>query len=379
METAEVEIEEDDNEVDDEKDTDFLPTEDHCSSTDTDTDDSCHIQNNVVEEPKYLVFHSCLQQLFKYCINCGGSIEEKTYSCTGSLLSVSTICIKGHVITWQSQPFINQSPAGNLLIASSILFTGNTFNSFKNFASCLNMKLFSEKTFYSIQNRYLFPAIHDTWQEVAAEAIGDIKAKPPIKLNGDGRCDSPGHNAKYGTYTLMDSNTKKVVDFKLVQVSEVTSSNAMEKEGFERCLKSMKDQGVSIHTLTTDRHTGISSAMDKEHPDIKHQFDVWHVSKSIVKKLNKKAKLKKNQDLAPWIQSISNHLWWCAATCNGDAKLLKEKWLSLLNHICNKHSWRKKEVSFTTVVVMHCCQEIRRKLLLGSKLEVLHSLPWRRL
>jgi len=162
METAEVEIEEDDNEVDDEKDTDFLPTEDHCSSTDTDTDDSCHIQNNVVEEPKYLVFHSCLQQLFKYCINCGGSIEEKTYSCTGSLLSVSTICIKGHVITWQSQPFINQSPAGNLLIASSILFTGSTFNSFKNFASCLNMKLFSEKTFYSIQNRYLFPAIHDT-------------------------------------------------------------------------------------------------------------------------------------------------------------------------------------------------------------------------
>ena len=41
----------------------------------------------------------------------------------------------------------------------------------------------------------------------------------------------------------------------------------------------------------------------------------------------------------PWIQSISNHLWWCAATCDGDVVLLREKWKSVLHHIVNKHKW----------------------------------------
>lgn len=41
---------------------------------------------------------------------------------------------------------------------------------------------------------------------------------------------NPGHNAKYGTYTL-DDDTGKVVAFSVIQVSEVTSSNTIE-EGF---------------------------------------------------------------------------------------------------------------------------------------------------
>ena len=35
---------------------------------------------------------------------------------------------------------------------------------------------------------------------------------------GDARCDSPGYSAKYGSYTLMDLVTKKILDFQLVQV-----------------------------------------------------------------------------------------------------------------------------------------------------------------
>ena len=38
-------------------------------------------------------------------------------------------------------------------------------------------------------------------------------------LAGDGRCDSPGHNAKYGTYSVMEVTTEKIVDFSVVQVS----------------------------------------------------------------------------------------------------------------------------------------------------------------
>ena len=70
--------------------------------------------------------------------------------------------------------------------------------------------------------------------------------KSVINLNGDGRCDSPGHNAKYGTYTLMDDDSGKEVAFRVVQVSEVTSSNAMEKEGFKHCIESLEGDRVEI-------------------------------------------------------------------------------------------------------------------------------------
>ena len=41
----------------------------------------------------------------------------------------------------------------------------------------------------------------------------------------------------------------------------------------------------------------------------------------------------------PWIESMSNHLWWCAATCDGNVVLLREKWRSVLHHMVNKHKW----------------------------------------
>lgn len=39
-----------------------------------------------------------------------------------------------------------------------------------------------------------------------------------VRLAGDGRCDSPGHCALYGTYTLMDAENAKVLCFSLVKV-----------------------------------------------------------------------------------------------------------------------------------------------------------------
>ena len=45
-----------------------------------------------------------------------------------------------------------------------------------------------------------------------------------VTVIGDGRSDSPGHSAKYGTYTFMDSNTGKVIDTTVVSVTEVRIS-----------------------------------------------------------------------------------------------------------------------------------------------------------
>ena len=108
----------------------------------------------------------------------------------------------------------------------------------------------------------------------------------PSILNGDGHCDSPGHNAKYGTYTLMDNDSGKVVAFSVVQVSEVTPSNAMEKESFKPCIESLEHDGGKIDQIANDRHVSISSFMNKERPQINQQYDVWHLSKWVIKKIN---------------------------------------------------------------------------------------------
>ena len=39
-----------------------------------------------------------------------------------------------------------------------------------------------------------------------------------LHLSGDGRCDSPGYSAKYGTCTLINYATDLVLDYSLVQV-----------------------------------------------------------------------------------------------------------------------------------------------------------------
>ena len=40
-------------------------------------------------------------------------------------------------------------------------------------------------------------------------------------------------------------------------------------------------------------------------------------------------------------------MWWSASTCNGDTKLLKEKWVSIVNYAVNKHKCRRGNDLFT--------------------------------
>jgi len=42
-----------------------------------------------------------------------------------------------------------------------------------------------------------------------------------LVLGADGRNDSPGHSAKYGSYTVMESRINKIIHVELVQVREM--------------------------------------------------------------------------------------------------------------------------------------------------------------
>ena len=66
----------------------------------------------------------------------------------------------------------------------------------------------------------------------------------------------------------------------------------MEKFGFPELLERMENTyGFKIRSVNTDRHIQIQAFHEKVRPDIIHQFDIWHVSKSIKKKLSQMRKI----------------------------------------------------------------------------------------
>ena len=83
-----------------------------------------------------------------------------------------------------------------------------------------------------------------------------------------------------------------LTDFPYFYLQEVTSSQAMEKEAFIRCINNIHhSQNLPIKMLSTDRHVSIKTWMntDERFKHIKHQFDLWHVAKGILKKIMQSA------------------------------------------------------------------------------------------
>ena len=57
------------------------------------------------------------------------------------------------------------------------------------------------------------------------------------------------------------------------------------------------------------------------------------------KKIEALAKQKQCELIAKWQKSIINHLYWCVvSTSDGKGVTIKAKWMSLDNHIHNKHT-----------------------------------------
>ena len=124
-----------------------------------------------------------------------------------------------------------------------------------------------------------------------------------IIASGDARCDSPGHNATFGTYSIMDTRSKLLIAQETVRVTEVKNSYWMEVGGLKRCLNKLFDHGVAIATLATDRHPSVRKTMEDDYNTIRHEYDLWHIVKSVKKRLL----AAKKADLTPWGESRECH------------------------------------------------------------------------
>lgn len=70
-----------------------------------------------------------------------------------------------------------------------------------------------------------------------------------------------------------------VIIISLLQMTETTSSVAMEVLGLERAVEYVLDQGITLSCITTDRSPSVRKRMKDKFPEIHHEFDPWHVAK----------------------------------------------------------------------------------------------------
>ena len=97
--------------------------------------------------------------------------------------------------------------------------------------------------------------------------------------------------------------------------------------------------GLPVAVFISDRHRSIAKWIRECRKDTSHYYDIWHVAKSITKKLLKASKEKGCEVIRYWIPGIKKHLYWCAtSTKAGFEALILAKWMSFLRHVANKHS-----------------------------------------
>ena len=168
----------------------------------------------VENQKTYLIFESALMLLFSICFMCRRTYIVINKATIGSFLCITQIC--KHC---KSQPYVGKIPAGNIMISAAILYTGSLPIKALRVFSNLNCATISRMTFYRHQKAFLQPAINYIWDREQDNLINRLLAqKQGLVQGGDGRAESPGHSAKYGSYSVIDLKQNKVVDFKLVQV-----------------------------------------------------------------------------------------------------------------------------------------------------------------
>ncbi|KAI8493457.1 hypothetical protein Bbelb_288540 [Branchiostoma belcheri] len=172
----------------DEKDISF-----HLSDLDSDSEDGNHSgeddgshkgeeDGNRNIKAKYFITHKdSILQLFqdKVCAECNKRVTITDKFTVGSMLTVKYECPDFHSGVWRSQP---------------------------------RVKMMGEAIdhYYTSSQEQIIDYFRNTDDLMPQD-------RERITLLGDGRCDSPGHNAKYCTYSFMEESSKYILHFEMIQ------------------------------------------------------------------------------------------------------------------------------------------------------------------
>lgn len=173
----------------------------------------------------------------------------------------------------------------------------------------------------------------------------------PIAITGDGQYDSPGFSASYCFYSIVEAESKQVLDFYVAEKTMTEYSAKMEALAAKVLLTRLHKKQVNVRVCTTDRSSLLKTLMkdvnlerkQRKLEPIKHSFDVWHYVKSTSKDIYAASKLKKCKTLGLWIRSIRNMMWFSFAECKGNADLLREMILSIPRHVAGVHDFPENQ------------------------------------
>ena len=142
----------------------------------------------------------------------------------GTLVKVSQKCQScDHKMTWTSQPYLKDTPAGNVNLSSGILYSGSSPSKVLKMLSHMNIPCISYRTYMNHQSHYMFPVIDTIWKSEQTKLLNEILSHPEksVEVSGDGCAVSPGHSAKFRSYALMDLKISKIITIQLVQVEYI--------------------------------------------------------------------------------------------------------------------------------------------------------------
>ena len=72
----------------------------------------------------------------------------------------------------------------------------------------------------NIRSEFLKPAVILVWEHKQPQRLAEYASQDsPLAIGSDGRADSPGHSAKYGSYGIIDLSTNKILHIELLQVN----------------------------------------------------------------------------------------------------------------------------------------------------------------
>lgn len=130
----------------------------------------------------------------------------------------------------------------------------------------------------------------------------------------------------------------KIVHFELVQANETGGSQQTELEGAKRCFSYLQRVGLTIAIFVCDRHRGIAKWIRENCVNTRHYYDIWHVARSLTKKILIFSKEKGGEIIKYWMKGIRRHVYWCVtSTKAGFESLIIAKWNSFMRHVSNKH------------------------------------------
>ena len=140
---------------------------------------------NDINEPKFIVFWSRLLFLFSFCFTCLSKNFIEKVSVRGTLLYVKMICKNKHIFEWKSQPKLKNISIGNILLSSSVLYSGNTFGQIYEMFKMINIVCISKNRFFEIQKTLLFPVVNQFYKMLRDEIYEGCSNAVTNQFSGD--------------------------------------------------------------------------------------------------------------------------------------------------------------------------------------------------